>query len=57
MQLIRIIETDTKTEVYTKIDLQLSNLCKAPNQEWFSRFADLVKQVNYWEHKNNADII
>jgi len=55
--LVRINETDTKREVYIKIDLQLANLCKAPNQEWFSRFADLVKQVNYWEHKNNHDII
>jgi len=55
--LVRINETDTKREVYIKIDLQLANLCKAPNQEWFSRFADLVKQVNYWEYKNNNDII
>jgi len=57
MKWIRIYETDTKIEVYDKIDLQLANLCKAPNQELFSRFADLVKQVNYWEHKNNHDII
>lgn len=55
--MIRIREKDTKTEVYRKIDLQLANLCKSPNQEWFSRFADLVKQVSYWEHKNDDNII